>query len=268
MKTVTTASDERGSSTWGATLAGMALFIITGLRLILGEIPQDWTIPTWLPAIANVLFLSFIVLPAIGFGIGWVKGFPRWSYPYVGLELLMSLYMMNVATPGLRILNYTFGSNDLWGWRAWIPFLVMAAIALLVTRSLRPALRLFTNVWEDWTRLTFGMFGFMPLLVLIGFDEVDRLYSLPFMIVLTIVMAGTALGYLRSARLRQRLLALSAGIVLVVVVVTVAPMVYWLENGWVNVRGAIIVGIVVVGVMFSPALIAPLRHYIKPVRPV
>lgn len=268
MRTVSTSLDERGSSTWGATLAGMALFIITGLRLILGEIPHDWPVPAWLPAVTGVLLLSLLVLPAIGFGVGWVKGFPCWSYPYVGFELLISLYMMNMATPGLRVLNYTFGRNDLWGWRAWIPFLVMAAIALLVTRSLRPVLRLFINVWKDWTRLTFGMFGFMPLLVFIGFDEVDRLYSLPFMVALTIVMAGTALGYLRSARPRQRVLALLVGIVLTLAVIIVAPMAYWLENGWVNVPGTIIGGIVVVGVMFSPALVVPLRQYVEPVQPV
>ncbi len=66
----------------------------------------------------------------------------------------------------------------------------MAAITLLITRSLRPFLRLFTNIWEDWTLLTFGMFGFMPLLIGVGFDEVDRLYSLRFMVALTLLMSG------------------------------------------------------------------------------
>ena len=102
--------------------------------------------------------------------------------------------MKHVATPGLRIFNYTFGRNDYWGWRAWIPLMAMVAIGFLITRSLRPVLRLFTNVWRDWTLLTFGMFGSMPLLVMISFDEVDNLYSLPFMVVLTLIMVGTALG--------------------------------------------------------------------------
>lgn len=49
----------------------------------------------------------------------------------------------------------------------------MVAMVLLITRSLRPAFMLFTNVGEDWTLLSFGLFGVMPPLVAISFDEVD-----------------------------------------------------------------------------------------------
>jgi len=258
--------DVHGPSSWGETLAGMILFLISGLGLILNEIPHDWGVPLWLTHLAGALLLAYLLVPAIGFGIGWIRGFPRWSYPYWGLALLVSLYMMRVATPGLRILNYTFGRNDLWGWRAWIPVSAMAVIALLITRSLRPLFKLFTNIWADWTRLTYGMFGFMPLLIGIGFDEVDRLYSLPFMVALTFLMVGTALAYLRSTRQWQRVSALLIGIILVAAIVAVAPTVYWLENGWVNVQGTVIGGTIVVLVMFSPALIGLLRRSVQSIR--
>lgn len=145
--------DRERPASWAATLAGMALFLILELELILSEIPHDWAVPSWLRSLGPVLFLSCFVFPVVLLGIGWVKGFPRWSYPYVGFVLLVSGYMMHVATSGLRIFNYTFGRKDLWGWRAWIPFFVMAAIALLITRSLRPLLKLFANISEDWTLL-------------------------------------------------------------------------------------------------------------------
>lgn len=263
-ESTSTTQGERRQVSWTAVLAGLAPFLIWGLDLIVGEIPHNWAVPTWLPQLGGALFLSSLALPALGWGIGWMKSFPRWSYPYVGMELLTSLYMMHVATPGLRILGYTFGRKDLWGWRAWIPFLVMTAIALLLTRSLRPLLKLFSNAWEDWTLFTFGMFGFMPLLIAIGFDEVDRLYSLPFMIVLTCVMMGTAWAYLRSERQRQRILTLLVGILLTMTVVVVAPMAYWLPSSGVNVPWAIIMGALVVAVMFSPVLITRLRRNITP----
>ena len=142
----------------------------------------------------------------------------------------------------------------------------MAVIALLITRSLRLLFKLFTNIWEDWTRLTFGMFGFMPLLIGIGFDEVDRLYSLPFMVALTFLMVGTALAYLRSTRQWQRVLALLVGIILIVTIVAVAPTVYWLENGWVNVQGTVMIATVVVSVMFAPALLGLLHRPDKSVQ--
>lgn len=252
--------DREYRTSWAGALAGMAFFLISGLGLILGEIPHDWVIPSWLPGLRYAFFLGLLVFPVIVLGIGWAKGFPRWSYPYAGVVPLVSLYMMNVATPGLRIFNYTFGRNDLWGWRSWIPFLVMAAIVMLITRSLRPLLKLFANIWEDWTLLTFGMFGFMPLLIGIGFDEVDRLYSLYFMVALTLLMSGTALAYLRSAQWWQRILALLVGITLTVSIVAVAPTVYWLEHGWVNVRGSIMAGAIVVAVMVSPVLVGLLRR--------
>ena len=81
-----------------------------------------------------------------------------------------------------------------------------------MTRSLHPIIKFFTNIWNDWTLLTFGMFGFMPLLVAISFDEMDRLFSLYFMIILTIVMSGAAWFYMRAETHRQRMASLLIGI--------------------------------------------------------
>jgi hypothetical protein len=250
-------------SAWPELLAGAALFLVAGLDLIASEIPYEWAVPEWFPFLRYTLFLGFMLFPVVGFGIGWVKSFPRWSYPYVGHVLLVSLYMMNVATPGLRVFHYTFGSDDLWGWRAWIPFLVMAAIALALTRSAQPILRFFSNAWEDWTLLTFGMFGFMPLLIALNFDEADRLYSLPFMVGLTLVMIGTAVAYLHSTRQSQRALVLLTNISLITAVATVGVIDYWMKNGWVDVQGSIVVGIIVVAVMLSPALLGLVHRSIR-----
>jgi hypothetical protein len=252
-----------GPASWAATLAGMVFFVIAGMDLILGEIPHAWGVPSWPTDLRYVFFLGMFVFPVILLGAGWVQGFPRWSYPCGGFVLLFSSYMMHVATPGLRIFNYTFGRNDLWGWRAWVPFLIVTAIVLLITRSLRPLSNLFTHIWDDWTLLTFGMFGCMPLLIGLGFDEVDRLYSFYFMVILTLLMSGTAMVYLRGARLWHRALALLVGTVLTIAIVAIAPTIYWLENGWVSVGGVVIGAVVVVALMFSPALIGLLRHSVQ-----
>ncbi len=53
------------------------------------------------------------------------------------------------------------------------------------------------------------------------------------------------------------------GIILIVAVTTVAPTLYWLENGWVNVKGSVIIGLVVVAVMFSPLLVGLLRRFVN-----
>ena len=241
-------------ASWIAAWAAIAPFAVAGLELITGEIPLEWMASKWLLYLNIGTFLVLIVLAPVGVGIGWARGFPRWCYPYVGQAIAYSLYMMNVATPGLKLFGYTFGSNDLWGWRSWIPLVTVVAIVLLVTRSLRPVLKLFTNAWRDWSLLTFAMFGFMPLIVAISFDEVDRLYSLYYMVGLTLVMVGTAWVYVRGVLQWQRVVALLVGIAVTLGVSTWATTAYWLENGWVNVVGSVLMSAAVALVMGAAAV--------------
>jgi len=238
---------------WSATFAAMALFVWWGLGLIFNELPHEWGIPDWVRSFSGLLFVGTMVILPIGLCIGWIKSFPRWSYPYVVHVLIFSLYMMQVATPG-----FLFG-RERWGWRVWLPLAVVAVISLLVTRSLGPLRKLFTNIWDDWTLLTFGLFGFMPLLIAIVFDEMDRLYSLYFMVILSLLMVGTAFAYMQSPNPRERIRTLLIGISLTITLAMTAPTVYWLDHGGTNVVPAVIAGIVVFLVMFSPALISLLR---------
>jgi hypothetical protein len=244
----------------------MLLFLVAGLELALGEIPHYGSLFAWLPSLRTMLLLGLLVLSAVGFGVGWIQDFPRWSYPYVMLMVMFNLYLMDVTTPELRI--FTFANDDLWGWRVWIPGATMAVTALIISRSLHPAVRLFANVWEDWTLLTWGMFGAMPLLIAISFDKVDKLYSLPFMLFLTVVMASTAIAYLRSRRTWQQLAALLVGILITVSVVAVAPTLYWPENGWGSLPGLLLGAVVVVATMFSPVFIGLLHRSLDLLRAV
>jgi hypothetical protein len=268
--------DVHGRGSWGEALAGMVPFLVIGLaRTIIALVEERPYV--WLGYVALWLFTGGYLALLIGFGVGWVKGFPRWSYPYAGYVLVFTLYFMSVEISGLRIFNYIFGSNDPWGWRAWIPFLVMAVIALLLTRSMRPLLQLVTRVWQDWTRLSFGLYGIMPLVVFISFDEVNKGYQLPFLLVLTLVLAGGALAYMRSARTWQRALALLIGLILSWTVTTVGTAIYWhgrLEpwmreepDRWYEiVERSAIAGTVLVALMFAPALLGLLRRSVQSIR--
>ena len=238
---------EEGASTWRAILAACVLFLVSGLFLIFQELPLSWPLPEWLLPIQATILLGLIVLPALGFGIGWMQGFPRWSYPYVGNLLLFGLYMMSVATPGLRLFGYTFGRQDLWGWRAWLPALGMLGLALLVTRSLRPLERFVARFWRDATLWPWMWFGFLPFLAGIAFDEMDRGFSLPFMALITLVAVGTAMLYLRSPHAWLRGLALVTGASVLVAI-------------GVDVVGSVKVGAVLLALLFVPAAISLLHR--------
>ena len=246
-------------TSWAASFGGAAIFILWGLVLISFEIPHTWAIPVW---VQTIFFIGVITLLPVGMCIGWTKGFPRWSYPYVGHVLVFSLYLSQVSTPGIYLFGIPIFGREVWGWRAGIPLVLIAIVALIVTRSLRPVAGFFTNIWIDWTLLTFGMFGFMPLVIFIGFDEVDRLYSLYFMVILALLMTGMALLYMRANDYRWRVTALLIGIILSTATSVIAPSVYWQKQAWTFPTQSAILGGIVVLFMFSPALLGLLNRAI------
>jgi len=120
----------------------MVPFLVFGLTTVLYEVLLH-LYPVWFWE-----FAACYVVLLIGLGVGWVKGFPRWSYPYGGLVLVLTWSWMDIPAQNLWAHNIWILKryNQLLGWRAWIPFLLMGVIALLLTRSVRPLRQLLTGV--------------------------------------------------------------------------------------------------------------------------
>ncbi len=244
-------NDKRNQQeSWPATIAGALFFILAGLELLAGDIPLEWDISNRLPGL-DFGFLFGLLVPAIAFTIGWVLYFPRWSYLYTAALLVFSLYMMSAATPLLHQLGY---HNRGWGYLAWVPFLLALLVGLLFTRSLRPIGRFFTNIRQDWTLGTYAMFAWLPLVISVGFDEVDRLYSLVFKLVLTILMVTTSLLYLRTWSQDMRSKIMVAGVLISLAVTNIGSIAYWLPVGGVDIPRVIAWDLVIMVVMFYPAL--------------
>ena len=247
-----TLNDNRNQpESWAATIAGALFYLLAGLEMMSGDIPRAWGIPGWLQG-ADFLYLFGLLVPAIAFAAGWVLYFPRWSYPYTAALLAFSLYMMSTATPLLRKLGYL---NSGWGYLAWAPFLLAVLVGLLLTRSLRPIVSFFTNIRWDWTLGTYAMFGWMPMVIVIGFDEINRQYSLVFKLLLTILMVATSLLYLRAGRHEARSKIMVASVLLCLAVTEISTIAYWQPVGGVFIPGAIAWGLVILGMMLSPAVI-------------
>jgi hypothetical protein len=248
---------------------GSIPFMVFGLFLILLEIPMEWDLPAWFDTVAGFALVLLLIVPAIGFGIGWVQKFPRWSYPYAGMAFLMALYIANVTTPGLNILGYPIFGREPWGLRSCIPLGAAVLIALAISRSFRSFGRLFTNLWDDWSILSYSMVGFLPLLIAVEFDEIDRLYSLYFMVPLAVLLVGMVVFYLRSLHTWQRVLALTAGIVIIIVATAVGSTSYWLHNSGTSLENAMRVpgrAIVMILIMLLPAWLELLRRSVSRLR--
>ncbi len=212
-----------------------------------------------LVAVASLALLAFSGAFLVVLGVGWVEGFPRWSYPHGGLVLAFTSLVVADRLDLWIIFNR---------YARWIPLLVMAAIALLLGRLWRPLRSLYKGVWHDWSRLSFGLYGILPLALMIVFDEVHG--EEPYVAVLGVILAIGALAYMRSSRTWQRALTLLLGMTLAWTAATVYLAIYWHGrqefwmrqpgNGYETARGML----VAVGVLV--ALLSLLRRPGKSMR--
>jgi hypothetical protein len=264
-----TVPSPENSATAAQAIMGSLPFLVFGLFLILIEIPIDWKLPAWFDTFAGVIFVSLLILPAIGFGIGWVQKFPRWSYPYAGMAFVMALYIANVTTPGLNILGYPIFGREPWGLRAGIPLAIALIAALAISRSFQPFVKLFTNVWEDWSILSYLMVGLLPLLIAFQFDEIDRLYSLYFMVPFAVLLVGMVLLYLRSESTWQQVLVLTIGVIAIIFPSVLGSNSYWLDHNGMHLSGAsrmlILAGKIAL-IMLVPAWLELLRRSVSRLR--
>lgn len=222
-----------------AVISALILFGINSLVLILMEIPEGWNMPAWLIPLSIALMIAWLLIAPLGLFLGWLAGFPRWVFPYATQAVLMTLYMHNVATPGLKIFGYTFGPRDLWLWRAWLPLGLACAAALLITRSLEPLKQAFRQVEADSSVLAYAYLGGMPLLIAVSFDEMDRLYSLYFMLAFTVILLVTSTLYVWIEDRKAHSRVLAAGGTLILLAIPIGVQIYWTQTSGINIAVSI-----------------------------
>jgi hypothetical protein len=261
-------TDRPGS--WGGTLAGLIPFLYMGLWSIslasLASPPPRWQ----LAACVGALVAGYVVM-LVGLGVGWAQSFPRWSYAYLLMVPLFSVYVSVGAMSAIWPYAYPL-CVPLIG--PAIPLGLVAAVVVAVTRSWEPLVRLFTHIWEDWTRLSFALYALVPWVVWLAFDEIEDRYVLPFMIALTLILTGGALAYLRSTRALQRVTALLTATVLARVVATTGTKVYWNTHPqpWMTgspvpwhgiARASASAVLLLLAFLFAPALLGLLRRWLS-----
>jgi hypothetical protein len=169
--------------------------------------------PSWLPAgwrdpletatvWAGMLPLALLLL-------GLARGVPRWAYPYAGL---LSGYMLLAAAQQRLI----------WLWALLLLMAIgLAIIAIAVQRAGGPlpsfVVRLGASAALDWTRLSFGVFGAAPLLVLAAFDNSYLNHQTPYLALSLALMVATVVAYGRCRRQDRQLAALLGGTTLLLV---------------------------------------------------
>jgi hypothetical protein len=230
-----------------AALLSLAPFLVAGpLMVVVSYHPwwdpagARWTDPLAIGAIS--------LLISLGFGIGAMRRFPRWSYPYAFYLLMLLIFAVTYLVNGTP-----WDINH----EPAVALAVIAAAALVMTAV--PALRPFyANVRRDWTLLSYGLFAFSMII----FCTQDRDVSprLTFLVLLPslITLAGAFL-YLRLASTAWRIAALLASTLLgglVWIVPLFDTMIGSMTDFIVSLRLLLTVWGALGGLLIVPALIA------------
>lgn len=146
--------------------------------------------------------LAFYGLALTGLLIGWIRGFPLWSYSYLGWSLVFAWFWTDMSIDGTN-----------WGYWIWLPVGIMALLALLWTHSRDPLKKLARDIWNDWTRLTLAMFS-MGGLIFCGGGEDHHPQWLLFSIAATLIVCIGAWCFLRSSTLIGRVLSIAVSFIL------------------------------------------------------
>lgn len=187
------------STRWQAFL-GMLPFLAFGASSMFGEVDHVYSLR------GHNAEMVVYALALAGLLIGWIRGFPLWSYSYLGWSVVLAWANTDMKISGAE-----------WGYRVWIPFGATVLIALLWTRSLRPIEKLFRDIWQDWTRLSLAMYVLGGWMFMI-YDENHHPSLLLFMLASTLVTAGAAWFFLRSSSIRGRILSIVAGFVIAMII--------------------------------------------------
>lgn len=238
------------STRWQA-LIGTLPFLAFGIVSMIGKIdqfndPQD-----------IYLNLVFYILVLSGLLIGWVRGFPLWSYSYLGWSLVFAWWWTNTKI---------YGTD--WGYRVWLPFGIMVLLALLWTRSLEPLKKLLRDIWNDWTRLSLAMFT-LGALIFMGGGEDHHPQWLLFLLAATSIICIGAWCFLRSSSLIGRVLSIAISFIASAVPMGISYLTWdWRthyglppSDDWLDNLGVAPVGVLFwLLIIFWPALIALIQR--------
>ena len=193
-----------GRESWWQLFWEVSPFLFSGLLLVIDTYSPFQVIRTgWqreIGAMGNIILP--ITIPLLLLGL--FRGLPRWAYPFVGLLLCYSGFVASQTGLWLFLIIMLLASS-------------MLLIAAILTdpqpsRLPIPIRRIGQSISLDWTRLSFGVYGAMPLIILTAFDDAHTNSSTPYFAFSILVMVVAALLYCRSRDTTMQLTVLLAGL--------------------------------------------------------
>ena len=172
------------------------------------------------PALIQMfLFIIAVISMFVLLGIGWIKNFPRWSFPAIGFCLLFSMFFMMMA-----ISNLSDGILGLW---AWTPLLITLIISLIIKPSSEPIKKIIERIREEPALILFALYGFVPIFIWILSDEMYTIWMIFIALISTLILSSGIYLFLRSDKKRTRVLSMIISGLLAVIFTFTASIIYW-----------------------------------------
>lgn len=155
------------------------------------------------PRVLGGISPAFLLVPVPLFLVGLARGLPRWAYPFGGM-LLGYAFLAAIRFSMVPL----FAASLL----ATVLLAVAAAVVNSRVRPLPPLLRrVGQSIGSDWTRVSFCIYGAMPLVILTAFDDARVDSRTPYLAASVLLMVVGAFAYVRSRRTVRQLIALLGG---------------------------------------------------------
>lgn len=174
----------------------LAPFLFGMVMTLLSTIGKGVTVPLWIQIAFVLLFWSSVLGM---FLLGSARGLPRWFLPYLGLPLpIISLLIFNALIdpkwPGFRI-SWLVDSFLMEGF-LWSGMIVLLILFVLISAWVGKFRPFYQRIRQDWTLLSFLVYGTAPLVLFITFNEYKNIDFFFFLSLLMLVIGGWF--YLRS----------------------------------------------------------------------
>lgn len=214
------------------TFAALAPFLFGMLMVLFGFLARYWTVPLWAQIVFVILFWSTV------FGLfllGSAKGLPRWFLPYLGLPLLFAaillfniLVEMRMDVWWHRLSGFLSGFN--FGGFLWVGLILLVFLLLVISRLVPRFRPFYQRLRDDWTLLSFLLYGVLPLALWLTFD--DYVNEEPFFALSLFMLALGGWFYLRNNEPLKRFVSLQIGLALSMITVAAGKVILYFSPYW------------------------------------
>jgi hypothetical protein len=203
-------------------LAVFAPFIITfGLLYFSGFVADQFL---WVGSMLRLSLLGFILILLV---LGFSKGFPRWFLPYLGFIFsIVNIFAFNaILDPkwrGFSFLSHApqFIQNFIMQGLLLMGIIILTFLLILFALLIPKFRPFYRRVRNDWTLLSFIIYGTAPFAILLTFDDYEK-HGDRYLVGSLLILAIGGLFYLRSKGSWKKFLFLYIGVALSLAVAAV-----------------------------------------------